>query len=178
MADKSIPQLTAQTSSIAGDLFHIVRSSVDYKIEYTNLASSIRGGTTADTIYYASLTITSAQVLALFTTPLLLIAAPAVGTHIHIIKSSCKVTFNTIAYATNMNVDVYTDTATVVQERMSSVLNASTTRTSQGQPQVVSAAAEIQLIQGKAVYVKVPTGNPTAGNSDIKIFVSYKLVTE
>ncbi len=178
MADKSVPQLTAITSTTSGDLYHVVRSSIDYKIDYDDLEESIRGGADADTIYYASLVIASADVLTLNATPLLLIAAPAAGIHIHVIKSSVKVTFNTTAYAANMHIDIYTDTAVIQQERISSCLNATVTRTSQGQPQAISAATDTQLIGGKAVYVKVPTGNPTTGDSDIEVFVSYKLVTE
>lgn len=38
---KSIPQLTAKTSATTGDLFHLVRSNVDYKILYEDLVADI-----------------------------------------------------------------------------------------------------------------------------------------
>lgn len=40
---KSVSQLTALTSPATGDLLHIVRSNVDYKILYENLVSDVNG---------------------------------------------------------------------------------------------------------------------------------------
>jgi hypothetical protein len=43
MADKSIPQLGEKTDLATGDLFHIVRSNVDYKIKKENLENQLAG---------------------------------------------------------------------------------------------------------------------------------------
>lgn len=40
---KSVPQLSALTSPATGDLLHIVRSNVDYKILYENLVADVNG---------------------------------------------------------------------------------------------------------------------------------------
>ena len=175
---KSIPQLTAQTSTTSGDLYHLVRSNIDYKIDYDDLAESIRGGANAETSYTAELVITSAQVLALNSTPIQIIPSPGAGKYIQIEHSSCKLTYNSTTYATNTSITLYTDTATRVQHSISSILNATVTRIGAGSPQAVSGATDTQLISDKAVYVSVASGNPTTGNSDIKIYVTYKIVTE
>lgn len=176
MADKSVPQLTALTSSTSGDLYHVVRSNIDYKIDFDNLQSSILGGTSGELTYKASLTIETADVLTLNGTPLLLIAAPSASYAIQVEHMAVYVNFNSVAYATNTNVDVYTDTATNVQFRATSALNASVNRIATGTSQAATGATDTQLIAGKAVYVKVATGNPTAGNSQVKIYVTYKLI--
>ena len=41
MADKSIPQLTALTTLTSGDLFHVVRSNIDYKMDYDELMTAM-----------------------------------------------------------------------------------------------------------------------------------------
>ena len=119
MADKSVPQLTAKTSSISGDLYHLVRDNVDYKIDFDDLQTSILGGAAGEITYKASLTIETADVLTLNATPLLLIAAPSASYAIQVQHLAVYVNFNSIAYATNTNVDVYTDTATNVRKAAS-----------------------------------------------------------
>lgn len=169
---KSIPQLTEKLDREDDDLIHIVRDGIDYKQKRSSFFP-----TSYDTIYSGSLSITTAQVLALNGTPLLLVAAPASGYAIKIVDSACAVTFNTTPYATNTNIDIYTDTATNVQHRITTALNASVSRIAAGTQQAASSAANTQLISGKAIYVYVPTGNPTAGDSDIKIYYSYRIIT-
>jgi len=176
MADKSVPQLTAKTSSTSGDLYHLVRSNVDYKIDFDDLQTSILGGTAGEITYKASLTIATANVLTLFGTPLLLIAAPSASYAIQVEHVAIYVNFNSVAYATNMDVDVYTDTATNVQFRATNALNATVSRIATATAQAATGAANTQLIAGKAVYVKVPAGNPTAGDSEVRIYVTYKLI--
>jgi len=41
---KSVPQLTARTSILGNDLFHIVRGNVDFKITWTDISNSITAG--------------------------------------------------------------------------------------------------------------------------------------
>lgn len=177
MADKSVPQLTAITSTTSGDLYHVVRSNIDYKIDYDDLAESIRGGATASTILYTSVTMTTAELLVGFGTPKLIIAAPSASYAIEVLSTSFKMTYNTTPYATNTTMAVYTDTATVNQFESTTFLAGTVTRTIRGLLQGLSGATSTQIIAGKAVYASVKTGNPTAGDSDITIYVSYRLIT-
>ena len=41
MADKSVPQLTALTGLTSTDLFHVVRSNIDYSTTFTELITSL-----------------------------------------------------------------------------------------------------------------------------------------
>jgi hypothetical protein len=169
---KSVPQLTEKTDREDDDLFHIVRGNIDYKQKRSNMFPA-----GADTIYFGSLTITSAQVLALNGTPLSFIVSPGSGKAIELTAFSASITFNSAAYATNVSLNAYTDTATESQFTITNFLNATVTRMLRGFPTAVSGATKTQIIANKAVYVKVDTGNPTTGDSDITIYFSYKIIT-
>ena len=179
MADKSVPQLTAKTSSVSGDLFHLVRDNVDYKIDFDDLQTSIIGGTAGEIIYKASLTIATADVLTLFATPLLIVAAPAAGYHIEVVNATAKITYNSIAYATNTTLTLIIDTATVACVNFGTAwLSATATKISNGLSATSTGVSDTQLIAAKGLYVKVATGNPTAGNSEVRVYVSYRIVQD
>ena len=122
--------------------------------------------------------IPSASVLTLFTTPYLLIPSPGAGYYIQVLTAACKVNFNTTAYATNTSLNILTDTATRVQHSFSNVLNATLSRISVSSQQVISGAADTQLISDKGVYLKAQTGNPITGDSDIIIYLTYRIIQE
>jgi len=52
--------------------------------------------------------ITSAQILAMNLTPIVLIQAPGVGKYIEIVSASVVKQFNTIAYTTNVTATIFT----------------------------------------------------------------------
>lgn len=71
MADKSVPQLNAITSVASGDLFHVVRSNIDYKLDYDNLLSQLNQDLVPDAnlnIFSYEVTLTLAQILDLHNT--------------------------------------------------------------------------------------------------------------
>jgi hypothetical protein len=125
-----------------------------------------------------TITIPSVDVLTLFTTPYLLIASPGVGYYIQVLTAACKVNFNSIAYAVNTTLNVYTDTATRVQHAFSNGLNATLSRIGVSAQQGTNAAADTQLISDKGVYLTSQTGNPTTGDSDIIIYLTYRIIQE
>jgi hypothetical protein len=126
----------------------------------------------------ATISIPSADVLTLFTTPYLLIPSPGIGYFIQVLTASCKVDFNSIAYATSTTLNIYTDTATRIQHVLNNVLNATASRISVSAQQGIFAAADTQLISDKAVYLTSSGFDPTAGDSDIVIYLSYKIIQE
>ena len=125
-----------------------------------------------------TVTIPSASVLTLFTTPYLLIPSPGAGYYIQVLTAACKVNFNSIAYAVSTSLNIYTDTATRVQHTLNNTLNASLSRISVSSQQGISAAADTQLISNKGVYLQAQVANPTLGNSDIIIYLTYRIIQE
>jgi hypothetical protein len=126
----------------------------------------------------STITIPSASVLTLFTTPYLLIPSPGAGYYIQVLTAACKVNFNSIAYAVSTTLNIYTDTATRFQHVFSNALNATVSRIGVSTQQGVSAAADTQLISNKGVYLTAQTTNPTLGNSDIIIYLTYRIIQE
>lgn len=179
MASKSVPQLDPITTLLDADLLHIVTANIDKTITVANFRTALNG-TGSETIYKAELDITSAQILALFSTPLLFIAAPDAGYYIEVLSFSCltPATIYDTPYDTNITPAVYTDTATKYQYTIPNVLNATVYRNLKGGLIAVNGATETQHISGKAVYIKVDAGNPLNGTFDIKCFATYRIVQE
>ena len=122
----------------------------------------------------ASLTISSADVLTLNTTPLTIVGAVA-GYAIEVVSASVKIAFGSVAYATNVNLTIensgVTDTQFALQCLNSTV---STIRRLNGQ--TATGTTDTQLLENTDLVVSVATGNPTAGDSDITVYVNYRLI--
>jgi len=74
--------------------------------------------------------------------------------------------------------NIYTDTATRVQHVFSNGLNATVSRIGVSAQQGISGAADTQLISNKGVYLTAQAANPTLGNSDIIIYLTYRIIQE
>lgn len=160
-------------------------------LTYTNGILSLtdgRGTLTASIsttqILSAEVTILSADVLTLNSNPVQIIPTPGAGKAIEIISASRKLDFNTTPYATNTrltlettsgNVEIMTwgtgglNTNLSVSPYFFNILSAVTT--------TATSATSQQLFVNEGVFVSVQTGNPTSGDSDIKVYVTYRIIT-
>lgn len=120
-----------------------------------------------------SLTIASADVLTLNTTPITLVGAVS-GYAIEVVSASVKVDFNTTAYATNTGMLLITDTAT--SQQANADIGATVTQIGKFRTTEVGSPSLTQLIANKALTVTVDSGDPTAGDSDITVYVNYRLI--
>ena len=121
----------------------------------------------------AELTIASADVLTLNSTPLTIVSAVS-GYAIEVVSASRKVDFNTTAYATNIDLQLITSGATSVQAQAR--INSSVSNTLCIDKSTPALATSTQLIANADLLVKVDSGNPTAGDSDITVYVNYRLI--
>ena len=120
------------------------------------------------------LTIASADVLHLNGTPLTIVSAVS-GYSIEVISASVKIDFSTTAYATNTFIQLITNGATTAQYG-AGIINA-TVATTKKLPEIsTTTTTTTQLIANADLHVSVKTGDPTAGDSDITIFVNYRLI--
>jgi len=124
----------------------------------------------------ASLTIASADVLTLNTTPIEIVAAPGVGFAIEVLSASFKMVYVTTQYATNFNIQILTSGANTQQLEIDA-LNASVTTNRTFEKSFTNAPTATQLLENAAVNVTVETGDPTAGDSDITVYVTYRIIT-
>jgi len=121
----------------------------------------------------AELTIASADVLTLNSTPLIIVSAVS-GYAIEVVSASRKLDFNTTAYATNTDLQLITSGATSVQAQAR--INSSVSNTLCIDKSTPALATSTQILANADLLVKVGTGNPTAGDSDITIYVHYRLI--
>ena len=124
----------------------------------------------------AKLTIASADVLTLNTTPIEIVAAPGAGYAIEVISASMKMVYNSATYATNTSLELITAGATNSQASTVIKNSASTIRRFADATTLASATAT-QLVENAALNVTVASGDPTAGDSDITIYVTYRIIT-
>jgi hypothetical protein len=124
----------------------------------------------------AKLTIASADVLTLNTTPIEIVAAPGAGFAIEVLSATVKIDFNTTPYATNTNLHIGSGGGNVAMLDLQCLdASASTIRKFSVYP--ATGAANLQILENQTLGISVETGDPTAGDSDITIYVTYRIIT-
>lgn len=125
----------------------------------------------------ASLTIPTASILTLNGTPLTIVAAPGSGKYIEVISASCAMTYVSAAYATNTTLQLINEGAGTAQLQNTGALIGTVTKNTKFVDSAAAAAGASQIITNTALQVKVATGNPTAGDSNIVVKVIYRIIT-
>lgn len=121
--------------------------------------------------------LTSAQILALNTTAIVLIAAPAIGQAIQLISVTGRINFLTAAYATNTELDIIDTTAgTKLYEDTGTLLASTSTKVAQIEPVIASNAANVITAAG-SVSAKIATGNPITGAGSVDLYITYRVIT-
>lgn len=118
--------------------------------------------------------LTSAQILALNTTPQTLVPAPGAGRAIVVHEITGRLTYGSAAYATNTTLEFrYTNgSGAKLAVDMASLLAATANKTQR----VPSVATEVTLAANAPLVVNAATGNPATGNSPIEFTVRYSEV--
>ena len=128
-------------------------------------------GATDNQTFLAELTLSSAQILALNGTPLTLVAAGGAGTVIVPVSPIiASMDFNTTPYATNTSMRALWDDANALE-----IFDLTTANDALKMTQFE--LNEHDLFDNIPLRVSVDTGNPTAGDSPMKIRVYYKYLT-
>lgn len=123
------------------------------------------------------ISLTSAQILALFTTPRQLVAAPGIGKMIEVLSIFGRLNFNSVAYATNTNLNFYLGSSVLSLASNINLINGTSSRIGKFVFTAISGSTNGNMQENAAVMVNVPGSNPTAGNSTLDLYVTYKIVT-
>lgn len=116
-------------------------------------------------------TLSSAQILDLNTTPITLVAAPGSGKMIVPVAVSYRLNFNSSAYTTNLNLRLRMN-GTLTQN--SGILGLGATAYSM---QPLAGGAYSTDITNTALTIDVATGNPAAGDSSLDVYITYCVIT-
>jgi hypothetical protein len=121
----------------------------------------------------ASVTVTSAQILALFTTPITLIAAPAAGNYIVVESISALNDFGTAAYVVNAGgmAIKYSGGSTVF------TLDQSWGQAASDQLNTFGGSSLASVPAATALTISANVANPTTGDGEWDIEVVYRIVT-
>ena len=123
----------------------------------------------------AKVAIPTAQVLALNTTPVQLVAAPGAGYAIEVLSATMKMVYNSSAYSANYVLDII-NTGATKQIRTLSCLNA-TVNTTRAIPAIGSTGAtQTQMLENVALMATANGADPIGGDSDITIYVTYRII--
>lgn len=151
---------------MASDSATKVASQQSIKAYVDSVSSGIQTTTVA---------VSSAEILALNTTPKQLIAAPGAGNVIRLISVSIFYTFGTSAYATFTNTAIeYEGTPETPAAQDTVIINST-------QSKVLFLAAgpginNLVDVENKAVILTVETGDPTAGDGTLDVRVQYEII--
>jgi len=168
MADKKISELLEADPLDGTEDLPIVQDGVTVRCSTQDIADIA--------IKTVKVSLTSSEILALNTTPKVLIAAPGSGKVIRVISAQMRVVFNTQAYTTNVVCAVqYNGTSTNILSN--SMLSSGETTISQQ-----LASTSISFTTGssdpvnKAVVLKATAGDPTTGDSPMDVYLTYTVI--
>lgn len=133
------------------------------------------GSGASQSVKTVKITIPTAQVLTLNTTPVAFgITVPVGYIPVVIGEVLLSSTFNSVAYATNTNIAIQSVGGSQLIARGVGRLGFSASVMST--LDIQQTPSGIRYISGADLEVFVQTGNPTAGNSDLDIYLTYTLV--
>ncbi len=125
----------------------------------------------------ATLTIPTADVLTLNATPIAIIANPGTGKYVEVIAATASTIFNSVAYDTNVVLQLINQGADEAQIENSLFLTTTVDKDGSKFDSIPSTAAgDTQILINTPLMVKVKTGDPLNGDSNITITVLYRVV--
>jgi hypothetical protein len=167
MADQKISARTAATTLVGTEIIPVVQSGVDAQTTAQAISDlSVRK---------VKVSVSSAEILALFTTPKTLVAAPGAGKMILPLRVLVYGHFGTVAYTGNTTLQI--GNSTLFSTNLTAALGFSAdqlaTYTLITNAGTSTPAASINT----ALQLTTLSGNPTAGDSTVDIHVTYIIVT-
>lgn len=153
----------AENSAIIKDLVISVTTSGGNITTQGILLEAVNAGTG---LQAKKTTIATVNVLTLNGSPIEAVAAPASGHVYEILSVVGRIVFNSIAYTTNLNLQIKVGSDSVASN--SSLLADTTTKIRK------FALSAGTLVVASAITISVATGNPAVGNSPIDIYITYR----
>lgn len=170
---KKISELPASANVSDADLIPGVPGGTGETSSYTIL--QIKNAVSAE-VKIVKISLTSAQILSCFTSPITAIAAPGAGKAIQMLKASCRTNYLT-AYATEANLNVICDTANNPQIQLENVFTTTTANRIINGIEFGNSTTNIQLVANKAILLQGASANPTGGTSTVDVYLTYRIIT-
>jgi len=123
-----------------------------------------------------SITIATASVLTLNSVPVTLVGAQGSGTIVQVIEAFGYVDFQTTPYATNIKFEIKNSGATIAQMEHSYFINATIAKYDAFVTRQTTSVSNENMAANAALVATVDMGDPTAGDSDITIYLRYRII--
>ena len=138
----------------------------------TTIHSWIISGTSSSNtdIKRVSYVLTAAQVLTLNSVPVTIVSGVA-GKELQVVSAAMRIKFNSAAYATNTTLAIGTTTDPDGQAQLNCLAAVADIRGTMG---LVTTGATANLHTGENIVVSVETGNPTTGDSQVVVDITYR----
>lgn len=144
--------------------------------QFTDLIESCVNIIDDNPILSSVITIPTAQVLTLNSSPITLIESPGANKAIEVTSASSLLTYNSITYAPFPDIEIKTETAIYDQFVIAKILGSTATRHLIG----VVFSKIITTVDGQIIpdekLLATTSVDPGVGNSDIVIYTSYKII--
>lgn len=143
--------------------------------------ASAAGGSTVQQIGEAAgaitkkITLTSAQILALNGTPITLVAAPGAGKIVKLLACSLQGNFGTVAYATNTTLRV--KVGSLDQQFVGGSFLAFSANSYTEIARSTSTASGISGVANQPAQIYAASGNPTAGDGTVDVYITYQIAS-
>jgi hypothetical protein len=166
IADNNLLTRTITTTSEDDDWEHIVRGTTDYRIQSKNKM------TEEDKVLTKKFTITSAQILA-GNNVTNIVGIPGAGKMIAVSEVIGRIDFNTSAYSA-ATINIITDASNRDRANAPNLLTATEDRISFFN--IVGDSTGSQLRENRSIRCKFSVA-PTGGDSDLILYITYKIIT-
>lgn len=141
--------------------------------EVVAIETYLETGSVAGPVIVKKVSLTSAEILALFSSPKTLIPAVGSGKICNILKITARFNWNSVAYATNLNLKVCSVATSLVHFYTTTLLGSTASKIVTNWNLTIDAVSA----SNEGIYLAVATGNPTAGNSTMDIYITYQIIT-
>lgn len=129
---------------------------------------------------YKKITVLSDDIKTLGSAPVELVASPGAGKAIELMSWVIRLTYNSAVYTGVILLDVKTDSANQVQGNDNEALASTVTRIQKGEIITTDGGGwpttDTQIIADKALELSTGGGSPASGDSDIDIYLAYRIL--
>jgi hypothetical protein len=130
---------------------------------------------TSSDISTAKVSVSSAEILAINTTPKQLIAAPGASKFIQLISANIRYNYNSVAYASADNIVI--NHSNSASAPLTNGIDISTfTNSVTKQISLSDSEWNDSLAINKGLYLYRSSGNPTTGNGTLDVYLAYRIV--
>ncbi len=168
-----IPATTAGIAALANKQDTLVSGTNIKTVGGTSLLGT---GDIATVPVTVKVSLSSAQILAGFTTPQTLVAAKGLGTFINVLSIAKRLNYGSVTYITNTTDRVYIGSFSPIITDGAILASASNDFSVTSPTQSLEVSGSADWVNAPLMW-KVVTGNPASGNSTLDLYITYNVIT-